>query len=67
MSVSRVVATAAASLLLSVTALTQGEIADPASKTLPNPNPKVIKNFGMLPDGRMWGNTAGVDIGNSAR
>ena len=63
MSVSRVIATAAASLLLGVTALTQGEIADPASKTLPNPNPKVVKNFGMLPDGRMWGNTAGVDIG----
>ena len=62
MSGSRVLVMAAAALLSGVTALTQGDIVDPASKTLPNPNPKVIKNFGMLPDGRTWGNTAGVDI-----
>jgi DNA-binding beta-propeller fold protein YncE len=63
MSATRVQAIAVAVLLSGVTALTQGEIVDPASKTLPNPNPKVIKNFGALPDGRVWGNTAGVDIG----
>jgi len=51
-------------LVLSLgSAFAQGEIADPAKRSLPNPNPKVIKNFGMLPDARMWGSTAGVDIG----
>jgi sugar lactone lactonase YvrE len=38
------------------------DVVDPASKPLPNPNPKVIKNWGELPDGREWGSTAGVDI-----
>lgn len=42
---------------------TQTPIADPAAKLLPNPNPTVIKNWGALPDNRVWGNTAGVDIG----
>ena len=42
--------------------LTQ-DIVDPASKPLPNPNPVVVKNWGTLPSGRVWGNTAGVDIG----
>ena len=42
---------------------TQGEIADPAAAPLPNPNPRVIKNWAPLPDGRTWGSTAGVDIG----
>jgi sugar lactone lactonase YvrE len=41
----------------------QGDIVDPAKNTLPNPNPAVIRNWGALPDGRIWGNTAGVDIG----
>ncbi len=44
-------------------AFTQGEVVDPASKTLPNPNPVVTKAWGPLPDGRTWGSTAGVDIG----
>src|SRR4030095_10416169 len=63
MSGSRILAVAVAALFTGVTAFTQGEIVDPASKTLPNPNPKVIKNFGELPDGGRWDNTAGVDIG----
>jgi hypothetical protein len=42
---------------------TQGEVADPAKNPLPNPNPTVIKNWGALPEGRVWGSTAGVDIG----
>jgi hypothetical protein len=63
MSASRVIGLVAAALLGGVTAFTQGEVADPAIKPLPNPNPKVVKNFGALPDGRVWGNTAGVDIG----
>jgi NHL repeat len=29
---------------------------------LPNPTPKVIRNWGQLPAGRTWGTTAGVDI-----
>ena len=62
MSASRVIGLVAAALLGGVTAFTQGEVADPAIKPLPNPNPKVVKNFGALPDGRVWGNTAGVDI-----
>jgi DNA-binding beta-propeller fold protein YncE len=41
----------------------QGDVVDPASRSLPNPTPRVIKNFGALPDGRTWGSTAGVDIG----
>jgi len=41
---------------------TQTQIVDPASKPLPNPNPTVVKNWGALPDNRVWGNTAGVDI-----
>lgn len=40
----------------------QTDIVDPASKPLPNPNPVVVKNWGVLPGGRVWGNTAGVDI-----
>ena len=62
MSASRVIGLVAAALLGGVTAFTQGEVADPAIKPLPNPNPKVVKNFGALPDSRVWGNTAGVDI-----
>jgi len=62
MSASRVIGLVAAALLGGVTTFTQGEVADPAIKPLPNPNPKVVKNFGALPDGRVWGNTAGVDI-----
>ena len=41
----------------------QSDVVDPASRPLPNPTVKVIKNFGMLPDGRTWGSTAGIDIG----
>ena len=44
-------------------ALSQTDVLDPASRSLPNPNPTVIKNFGTLPDGRVWGSTAGVEIG----
>jgi DNA-binding beta-propeller fold protein YncE len=50
-------------ILSSATAITQSDVVDPATKALPNPNPRVTKNFGTLPDGRTWGNTAGVDIG----
>jgi DNA-binding beta-propeller fold protein YncE len=53
----------AAVALLSTTALSQGNVVDPASQPLPNPTVKVVKNFGTLPDGRTWGSTAGVDIG----
>ena len=50
-------------VLSGVAGLGQGDVVDPASMPLPNPNPRVVKNFGTLPDGRMWGSTAGVDIG----
>ena len=42
------------------TVRTQNGVVDPA---LSPPNPKVVKNWAMLPDGRTWGSTAGVDIG----
>ena len=29
---------------------------------LPNPAPKVIKNWGQLPAGRTWGTSAGIDV-----
>ena len=29
---------------------------------MPNPNPKVTRNWGDLPAGREWGSTAGIDI-----
>ncbi len=39
-------------------------VVDPtAAGRLPNPNPTVVKNWGELPGGRVWGSTAGVDIG----
>jgi DNA-binding beta-propeller fold protein YncE len=41
----------------------QSDVVDPALSNLPNPNPTVVKNWAALPDGRMWGSTAGVDIG----
>ena len=41
----------------------QTDVVDPAKGNLPDPNPKVVKNWAALPDGRTWGSTAGVDIG----
>ena len=54
---------AAALVLAGATTYTQNDVQDPARNPLPNPNPVVIKGWGQLPDGRMWGNTAGVDVG----
>ena len=45
------------------TAFTQSEVLDPARNPLPNPTATVIKDWGKLPDGRVWGSSAGVDIG----
>jgi len=56
-------ASAAVLALAGNRAFTQGEVVDPTTKPLPNPNPVVTKNWGALPDGRTWGSTAGVDIG----
>ena len=50
-------------ILLAGNACSQNEIVDPASHSLPNPNPTVVKNWAPLSDGRTWGSTAGVDIG----
>jgi hypothetical protein len=38
-------------------------VLDPAVKPLPNPTPTIVKEWGPLPSGRMWGSSAGVDIG----
>jgi len=55
---------AAAAFVLAASIVSgQGNVVDPATKDLPNPNPTVIKAWGPLPDGRTWGSSAGVDIG----
>ena len=38
-------------------------VTDPALNMLPNPNPTVVTNWGLLPNGRVWGSTAGADTG----
>jgi DNA-binding beta-propeller fold protein YncE len=39
------------------------KIANPITgEGLPNPTPKVTKNWGQLPAGRTWGTSAGIDI-----
>ena len=53
----------AAIALWAGSASAQSDVVDPAKNNLPNPNPKVVKNWGMLPGSRTWGSTAGVDIG----
>jgi sugar lactone lactonase YvrE len=50
-------------LLSAGAALAQSGVLDPARNELPNPNPTVTKAWGMLPGGRMWGSSAGIDIG----
>lgn len=39
------------------------EVSDPAANPLPNPTQTIIKDWAKLPDGRVWGSTAGIDIG----
>ena len=36
---------------------------DLVERPLPNPNPTVLLDWAPLPDGRVWGSTAGIDIG----
>ena len=36
---------------------------DLVGRPLPNPNPTVVLDWAPLPDGRVWGSTAGIDIG----
>src|SRR5262249_10251143 len=39
------------------------KVANPITgEGLPNPAPKVTRNWGQLPAGRSWGTTAGIDI-----
>jgi len=38
-------------------------VVDAAANPLLNPTPTMIKEWGRLPAGRVWGSTAGVDIG----
>src|SRR5262245_63153619 len=41
----------------------QGKPANPITgEGLPNPAPKVTRNWGELPAGRKWGTSAGLDI-----
>ncbi len=46
-----------------ITGTPADNITDPVLRGLPNPNPTVITNFGPIPEGRVWGATAGADIG----
>jgi len=38
-------------------------ISDLVERPLPNPNPTVVLDWAPLPEGRVWGSTAGIDIG----
>ena len=40
-----------------------GTSADLVNRQLPNPTSEVITHWGVLPDDRSWGSTAGIDIG----
>jgi DNA-binding beta-propeller fold protein YncE len=45
------------------TLLAQGKVANPITgEGLPNPAPRVTRNWGELPAGRKWGTSAGLDI-----
>jgi len=49
--------------LLGVTVLAQSKAPNPITgEGLPNPAPKVTKNWGELPAGRKWGTSAGLDV-----
>src|SRR4051794_11478289 len=41
--------------------LTQSEVTPRTD--LPNPYQAAVRNWGNLPDGRVWGSTAGIEIG----
>ena len=44
-------------------AAAQGKVANPITgEGLPNPAPKITRNWGELPAGRKWGTSAGLDI-----
>jgi len=40
-----------------------GPTNDLVDRPLPNPTSEIILNWAKLPDGRVWGSTAGIDIG----
>ena len=40
-----------------------GSTGDLVPRPLPNPNPTVVLDWAPLPDDRVWGSTAGIDIG----
>ena len=44
-------------------AVDTGLMSDLVGRPLPNPNPTVILDWAPLPDERVWGSTAGIDIG----
>ena len=39
------------------------DVSDPVLRDLPNPNPTVIEDWGRLPQGRIWGASAGAAVG----
>ena len=46
-----------------ITGTPADDVTDPALGNLSNPNPTVIEHWGHLPNDRVWGSTAGADIG----
>ena len=46
-----------------ITGTAADDVADPVLRDLPNPNPTVIEDWGPLPDGRIWGASAGAAVG----
>ena len=54
---------ARASTSVSAQAAKATKVANPITgEGLPNPAPKVTRNWGQLPAGRKWGTSAGIDI-----
>ena len=64
MNTSRILfSTLAAGVLFFVTLPAQSKAPNPITgEGLPNPAPKVTRNWGELPAGRKWGTSAGLDV-----
>ena len=48
---------------VTATLSSQTKVGNPITgEGMPNPAPKVTRNWGQLPSGRKWGTSAGIDI-----
>ena len=46
-----------------ITGTAADDVSDPVLRDLPNPNPTVVEDWGRLPQGRIWGASAGAAVG----